>query len=201
MQMHFTCQHCQQHNYVIYTCALIKLQLVLAGEMKPSVCCVVLFLLFHCAAPKSLPSESETTTTAADEEITTVAEVNATVGEASTTLSSSTASASTVAPSPPAATPSSVVSSYSPMQNLIKNVGYAFRIVMKLLAPLFATPQNQKPADAVSEYEDFDEIPTDEDDEASRQAALANSFVRTVRQVAEQGRQGGEVLIYNKLAT
>lgn len=166
---------------------------------KLSFCCVVLALLFHCAAPKALPSESETTTEPADVETTTFAAAATTTAATQSATNATTAVAKVAAtattpkrlaatPRPPTATHSSVApfSTFSPLQSLIKNVGYAFRIVMKLLAPLFS-PSKVKP-EVEAAYDDFDDQAAEEDESINRQA-LDESFLRIVRQVSEQGRQ------------
>jgi hypothetical protein len=169
---------------------------------KLSICCVVLALLLHCAAPNPLPSESETTTEPADVETTTFAatttaivstesETNATTAVAKVAATATTPTRPAATPRPPAtATPSSIapLSTFNPLQSLIKNVGYAFRIVMKLLAPLFSPSKVKRPVEAEPAYDDFDDQAAEEDESVNRQA-LDESFLRVVRQVAEQGRQ------------
>jgi len=59
---------------------------------------------------------------------------------------------------------------------------------MKLLAPLFSPSKVKKPVEAEAAYDDFDDQAAEEDESVNRQA-LDESFLRVVRQVAEQGRQ------------
>ncbi|XP_059481015.1 uncharacterized protein LOC132199926 [Neocloeon triangulifer] len=162
--------------------------------MKPTLVCTALLLFL--ASAKSLPIESESSTTIeknAENSTETTNELNSTTTEkiissttiapviATTVASNSTAVATTQRPAP---------SYYNSVTNLINNVGYAFRIVMKLMAPLFNGGGQQKrvqPEDE-AEYADFDDH--NNENEGYSEKVLKDTFMRTVRQVAETGRQG-----------
>ncbi|CAB3359918.1 Hypothetical predicted protein [Cloeon dipterum] len=177
--------------------------------MKTNLVCLVLFLIAQPAAVKSLPIENETTTQESNiatpdaedaKKLATTAGIETSTPEGVSTTEPAptltTTKAITMVNSSAVATikPSNGFSTttYSPVMNMIKNIGYGFRIILKLLAPLFSRSVNQREfvspkGDDTPEYEDFDE---QDSDDGSQNKALTNSFMRVVRQVAETGRQG-----------
>lgn len=71
---------------------------------------------------------------------------------------------------------------------------------MKLLAPLFSPPK-KKPVVAELAYDDFDDQTAADEEESVNRQAMDESFLRVVRQVAEQGRQQASGDLINKLLT